>query len=172
MKDIGCDPKGQHPLPGKRMDIPIGFRHVVTEAIKAEGYKKGPWFYKDATICLNWPVWHKAFPSAKWVIVRRPDEDIVDSCLRTVFMSAYQDKEGWQRWVDHHKACFDEMIDTGLNVHQIWTNRIVEDQDFYLLETMIHWLGLTWDEDKVREFVDGKLWKRSAARSDKNKVLT
>ena len=160
MKSIGADPQGQYPLPDTNdMRVFEHFGGAIKETIQKEGYKRGLWFYKDATICLNWPVWHYAFPNAQWIIVRRPDEDIVESCMNTSFMSKYSDRDGWHGWVDHHKQCFSEMIRSGLSVKEVWTNDIVEHKDFHWVGRVITDLGLEWDEQKVKNFVDQKLWK-------------
>lgn len=170
MKDIAADPRGQHPFPGKRMDIPLGFGYTVKEAIKADGYHHGRWFYKDATICLNWPVWHKAFPNAQWLIVRRPDEDIIDSCMRTPFMNSYHTREQWQQWVLHHKGCFLDMQKAGLDMREVWTNDVVEKGDLTEIEKIVKSFSLNWDEKKVRGFVDSRLWKGNRIQNPGDRI--
>jgi hypothetical protein len=158
LKSIGCDPRGQYPLPDtKTLRIPNDWRERVEAIFLQEGYKGGPWFIKLARACQTWPVWHHAFPDAKWVIVRRRDTDIIKSCLNTSFMSHYKDAEGWQTWVDHHKRCFVEMVEEGLNVKQIWPERMITS-DYSGLHDMVEWLGLQWKPEEVEQFVSPKLW--------------
>lgn len=156
---IYTDPKGQRPLP-VASSVPIiqDWHELVMNIMYEQGYEDSDQlFYKGAKMCLMWPVWHAAFPRARWVIVRRDDAGIIQSCLRTIFMNAYNDAAGWQEWIDHHKECFDEMAAWGLDIAQIHSPSIVKG-DLSGVEEMIQWLGLEWDEDAVKEFVAPELW--------------
>jgi len=177
-RSIDVDPLGQYPLPDVTdLPIPTAWRSRVEEIIQHEGYKDGPWMYKGAKMCLHWPVWHYAFPKAKWIIVRRKDEDIVNSCMRTGFMRAFHnpnnlkavgarnEKEGWQWWVDQHKARFREMMDEGLNLAVIWPQHMI-DGDYSQVKNRLEWLRLEWSLD-VPEFIEPKLWK---ARNKKKPI--
>lgn len=169
LREIGADPMGQFPLPDiKTLNIPCDWQEHVESIIRQEGYSSGPWMYKGAKMCLTWPVWGYAFPSAKWVIVRRQTDDIVASCIRTNFMRAFgretfrkaigakTEKEGWSWWVKQHEKRFNEMINKGLNVKVIWPERMVRG-DYGEIYDLIEWLGLKWNS-KVLSFVDPKLW--------------
>lgn len=159
LSSIGMDPKGQNPLPNtSNLNIPADWKSKIEEAIVKDGYQSGPWFYKGARNCLIWPVWHYAFPNAKWVIVRRRSADIADSCLKTSFMNAYSKYEDWIKWVNHHEDCFVEMIKAGLNVKVVWPERMVKGNYEQVYE-LIEWLGLTWKSEQVMNFIEPKLWK-------------
>ena len=154
-----ADPKGQRPLPDIRHLLKISnLKERIEEIIKAAGYKDGPWYYKGAKMCLIWPTIQEAFPTAKWVIVRRKDEDIINSCMRTGFMNAYKDETGWQIWVDHHKTRFLEMLDAGLDVSQVWPEKMMKG-DFEEIKKVIQHIGLEWNEASVKEFVSPNLWR-------------
>jgi len=159
LASIECDPLGQNPLPDTDclMEIP-DLREQVEWAFKWQGYRRGPWFYKGAKLCLIWPLWHKAFPNAKWIIVRRADEDIIYSCLRTTFMRAYDDVVGWQFWIDQHKKRFQEMHDAGLDIREVWPTKFVEG-DFSEMQQVVEELGLQWDDRAAREFVNPEWWR-------------
>ena len=159
LKSIGMDPKGQDPLPNtSNLTIPSDWKQQIERVMLEEGYKKGSWFYKGARNCLTWPVWNYAYPNAKWIIVRRRSLDIVDSCLNTGFMDRYNTEEGWMKWIHHHEEKFVEMIQAGLNVKQIWPERLIKS-DYEQLYELIEWLGLPWKSQKVIEFIEPKLWK-------------
>jgi hypothetical protein len=169
LSSMKCDPKGQYPLPNinKLKPQPMWKKKVET-IFKKQGYKNGDWMYKGAKICLFWPVWNEAFPDAKWIIVRRKKEDIVNSCLKTSFMNAFSksqnqkavnvknEKEGWEWWVDQHLKRFDEMKKAGLKIFEIWPEKMVEG-DYTELYEAIKWLDLKWNSD-ILTFVDNKLW--------------
>lgn len=157
----GADPLGQDPLPDPHRLLPLAnLQERIEGIITAEGYKDGAWFYKGAKMSLIWPTFDHAFPDAKWVIVRRNDEDIANSCLRTGFMRAHRDVKGWLRWIDHHKERFEAMKDAGLNVREVWPSKFVNG-DYSEIRDVIEHLGLEWKEDAVKEFVSPKLWRET-----------
>jgi hypothetical protein len=170
LEKIGADKLGQYPLPDvNRLPIPVNWRDRIERVFLDQGYDgtKKP-FYKGAKACLFWPVWYYAFPRAKWIVVRRRTGDIVTSCMQTGFMRAFtteknqrrvgakSERDAWIWWVRQHEKRFVEMIQTGLNVKQIWPDHIV-DGDYSGLYETIEWLGLRWNEE-VLNFVDPKLW--------------
>lgn len=153
----GSDPNGQRILPDTgTLSIPRNWREEVERVMVSEGYIKGPWIYKDARLALMWPVWHYAFPNAKWIIVRRRTGDIIQSCMKTNYMDAYSTEEGWLGWVHEYEAKFIEMINEGLNVRVLWPERMVHGDYQQLYETL-DWLGLKWSSD-ILNFIDPLLW--------------
>lgn len=159
LQEIGVDPKGQKPLPDtSNLKIPTDWKARVDKIMLEEGYQGGQWFFKSARSCLVWPVWHFAYPNAKWVIVRRRSADVATSCLNTAFMNAYTEYDEWIKWLNHHESCFVEMIQAGLNVKQIWPERLIKGNYEQLYE-VVEWLGLNWKPDEVMKFIEPKLWK-------------
>lgn len=164
LQSIGADPMGQNPLPDvekcKLMSVNaiINWRRKILEVIYGQGYTGNQsWYYKGAKLCLIWPLWHRAFPKAKWLIVRRNSKDIVQSCMKTSFMRAYDEEDGWYKWVDHHKDRFLEMESQGLDIHYVWPQKMI---DFDLLEMgiTIAKLGLKWNQKKVEDFIEPAYW--------------
>lgn len=168
--ELGVDPMGQHPLPSIEMvwnylqfagDHGAWLRAKIETIFSNQGYEKGLWYYKGAKMCLLWPIWHTAFPSAKWIIVRRADAEIVNSCCRTGFMRAFRrrpnEAECWQGWVDHHKARFAEML-SETNAREVWPRKFV-DGDLSEIKGVVSWLGLEWDEKRVLEFIEQALYR-------------
>lgn len=158
---LGVDPLGQSPLPDINNLIPWpNLAQDVRSTFKREGYRgKAPFYYKGAKMCLLWPLWHKAFPQAKWIIVRRKPEDIVASCMRTPFMRAYKSMVGWMQWVLEHEKRFEEMKNAGLDITEVWSSDLIEG-DFSMIAGFVNQVdGLQWNESDVREFVTPSLWK-------------
>jgi hypothetical protein len=169
-RDLGVDALGQYPLPDiNKMLIPSDWAQRVEDVMMEQGYEGGPWMYKGAKMCLHWPVWNYAFPNAKWIIVRRRPGDIVNSCLRTGFMNAFNSdtkcrevgavdaREGWMWWIKQHEDRFREMQNAGLNCKVVWPNRMVEG-DYRQMKETLEWCGLEWGPE-VTEFIEPKLWK-------------
>ena len=176
-RKIKVDSLGQYPLPDvQNLEIPTNICQKVEKIMLDQGYIEGPWMYKGAKMCLTWPVWHYAFPNAKWVIVRRRTGDIIRSCVRTGFMRAFirestykkvgatSEEEGWLWWVHQHEQRFIEMINEGLNVKVIWPQRMVT-VDYQQLYETLEWLGLPW-KSEVLSFIDPLLWH---SRNKQNK---
>ena len=105
------------------------------------------WMYKGLS-CLIWPVWKLNFPEAKWIIVRRRTGDIIQSCMKTAYMTAHNDEKGWRDWVHLYEAKFIEMIEAGLNCKVIWPERIL-DKDYQQLYETIEWTGLKWNNSII-----------------------
>lgn len=143
----GFDNKGQFPIPKTdQISIPVNWKDRVEKALQSEGWTGEKWMYYDSKSCLIWPVWNHAFPDAKWIIVRRRTGDIVQSCLKTGYMIAYEDSEGWISWVHQYEEKFVEMIEAGLNCRVIWPERMSEG-DYQQLHETVEWLGLRWSEE-------------------------
>lgn len=165
LASMDVDPMGQDPLP--EIDCLMecdDLRSRVEQIMKLHGHLgTQPWFYKGAKLCLIWPVWHKAFPNAKWVVVRRRDEDIIYSCICTGFMQAYNTLSGWQKWVDHHKARFNEMKASSIFMREVWPTKFMNG-DFSEIELVVADLGLRWNDKAVRQLVEPALWKEEQWR--------
>lgn len=158
LRSIKVDPLGQFPLPDTaELPIPIDWHTGVEKIMKEDGYKDGPWFYKGAKMCLTWPIWHIAYPKAKWIIVRRPKQDIINSCLRTPFMKAYHNSDGWGKWVDHHLRCFEEMHRAGMDIHEVWSDLLVGG-NYGELQTAIEYCGLEFNKQAIRDFITPELY--------------
>ncbi len=158
LKSIGADPKGQKPLPKLKDLIPIpNLRERVEEFLYRQRYEGQQVFYKDPKLALMWPLWHKAFPKARWVLVRRKDEDIIYSCMRTGFMLGYKTKRGWQSWINVYKRRFERMRDQGLFIREVWPTKFIEG-DFGEIQACIKWLGLKWEDQAVRDFIRPELF--------------
>lgn len=171
MESIGADPSGQYPLPNPRnLFIPQGWKEKCLELIEQEGYRGNkPWVYKSNKLALLWPIWHAAFPNAKWVLVRRRTGDIIQSCTKTAYMKAFKDeknreeigakteKEAWLWWVHQYENIFIDMINEGVNIKVVWPERIVTG-DYTQIYEAIDWAGLPW-RTEVLSFLDPKFWK-------------
>lgn len=164
------DKRGQFPLPKTdELLIPSNWKRSIEDILIKERFEgESTWVYKNSRISQIWPVWNHAYPNAKWIIVRRRTGDIVSSCMKTAYMSAFKDKaiqkvigvdneqDGWLWWIHEHEKLFTEMIETGLNCKIIWPERMVNG-DYSQIFEMLEWLGLKWD-DSIIKTIDPLLW--------------
>jgi hypothetical protein len=158
-RSIRCDIRGQHPLPDtNEMIFSAKWKKDIENILSQDGYTgSNYWMYKESRICQIWPVWNTAFPNAKYIIVRRRTGDIIESCLKTGYMTAYKDRDGWLDWVHQHEKLFVEMIESGLNCKIVWPERMASG-DYTQMHEMIDWLGLEWN-DKIIPIVEILLLK-------------
>lgn len=163
-RSIGSDTEGQFPLISTRTGSPDWGaqveKHVTVDT---------PWFYKSSRVCQHWRLWHTAYSEAKWVIVRRKPSDIVNSCLKTGYMRAFNSpeilarigantpEEGWKWWIRWHEQQFLDMVAAGIDYMEVWPERMV-DGDYSQISSMIDWLGLRWHEGII-PMVEPLLWK-------------
>jgi hypothetical protein len=139
------------------------------EILKEEGYKDGKWMCKNSKLGQMWPVWNYAFPNARWIIVRRRTGDIVESCIKTGYMTMFKEPsnlkqvgakdetEGWKWWVNQYEKRFVTMIEAGVNCRVVWPERMVS-RDYQQINETLEWLGLVWN-DKIIEIIDPMLIK-------------
>lgn len=166
LNNIGADPLCQDILP----DIETAWKTAyewkeknnllqrqMLRIMEKQGYVEGKWFYKGAKMCLLWPMWAYAFPLAKWIVVRRKSEDIVNSCLRTGFMRKRETVKEWSEWVNIHEKRFREMENFRLQVKEIWPQKMING-DFSEIREVIEWVGLEWKDEEVKRFISPELW--------------
>ena len=166
LKELGVDPMGQNPLP-RLQDLELWdrliedgkniWRDKIINLMKSQGYKEGPWFYKGPKMALIWPLWHAAFPEAQWIIVHRDKRDIINSCFNTAFMRAYNDYEGWGKWVDHHKACFADMQNAHLDITHVYPDKMIKG-NFVEMSDVVRYFKLEWHEAKAKALINPKFW--------------
>ncbi len=154
-----ADPNGLRPLPEtKHLNIPGGWKEGIDNIMEKEGYKtEQRWMFKSSKIALTWPVWHYAYPEARYVIVRRRAGDIIQSCMKTDYMRAYEDEDGWKDMIHQYEGKLAEMLNEGLNCKVIWPHRMVNG-DYSQIYELLDWLGLQW-KTEILTHIDPKFWR-------------
>jgi hypothetical protein len=151
LKRYGFDPKGQNPLPPIEWHEPDPARRdMVLNIMKNQGLKPGmKWGFKDTKPCLDWRTWHDAFPNAYWIVTERKDTDVINSCMKTSFMSKYKDKKGWQKYIDDHKVRIKDMFNNLERIYKLNTDDVMFFK-FNKLEQIIKEINLNWNYDKIK----------------------
>lgn len=155
-----CDPLGVRKLPLKDLNIQIpGLREILSQIIEGDGYQfDRPWLYKDAKLTLLWPIFAHNFPDASWIIVRRSEQDIIDSCLRTSFMKQHsKDPKFWQRFVDEYMQRIKLLMTSEATFHELWPDTLLKG-DWSVFRDLLEKLELSFDEKALRRFISPKLW--------------
>lgn len=154
-----ADPSGQKNFP-KTHDLllPQTWKEQVLTIMERQGLQdEDKWMLKSGQVPLMWPVWNYAFPRAKYVIVRRRTGDIVSSCMKTGYMDAYDNEEGWKQMCREYEQRFTEMVNSGLNCKVIWPHRMAYG-DYEQIWELLEWLGLPW-KTEILNYVDPKFLK-------------
>jgi len=156
LKQLQADIEGQFPLPNPLYvdylraeellrNIQVWAVHQIIDIEQA-------WMIKDHRLILLWQVFHKAFPEAHWIIVRRDSAAILESCIKTGYMTAFDNRsmvdavgvdsmvDGWKWWIEQYIERFNMMDLAGLDTHYIWPEKkdILERQ----LEELLQLVGL------------------------------
>ena len=158
--ELGCDPLGVrgYPALGSLPDIPI-FKDKMREALYAQGYDESrPWGFKDPKLTLLWPIWHRAFPDARWIIVSRPRKMVISSCLKTHFLRQHSTSPRF--WRQFCKDYDDRLNALRKASHRVWevdSHRVVQG-DLVELESVTGAVGLAFDRQAVLDFVDVTYW--------------
>ena len=164
LKDLGYDPLGVRKLPPVDLQIEVsGLAGILKSVIEKDGYKNDrPWLYKAVKLTLLWPMFRKAFPDANWLVVRRDEDEIIDSCLRTSFMKHHsQDRDFWKNFAREYHVRIDALIGSGANVLEISSPEVIGGNFDHFREVVTR-LGLTFKEDELKEFISPDFWHGKA----------
>jgi len=157
----GCDPLGVRKLPAPdSLNIIPNLKETIHYLIHKQGYQSNKkWLYKEPNITLVWEIYRFAFENAKWIIVRRNKDDIVNSCLNTSFMVQHSTKpEFWYRWIELFEQRLDQFKqESNTWYREIWPHELILD-DLNSLKRIIIELGLNYDEKEIKEFIRPKFW--------------
>lgn len=167
----GADPLGVRKLPllsGLPIQPLLGGQ--VLQLLLNQGYDgDAPWLCKEPKLTLLWPAWRLAFPQARWVIVRRRPEDIIESCLRTDFMNQHsRDPEFWKDWVQAYERRLDILKASGVWWREVEAVQLVSE-GAAALRALVDDLGLVWNEAKVGELIKPRHWHSPATREGSGK---
>jgi len=157
---LGCDPLGVRKLP-MLVNLPQvgGLRDRVETLVRAEGYDgASPWGFKDAKLTLLWPIWHSAFPDARWLIVSRPRDLVIRSCLKTGFMRQHSDRaEFWEKLCNEYDRRLADLRKFVPSVMDIDASDLIRG-DFDPLSQVAARMGLTWNAGCLDGFIDPAYW--------------
>jgi hypothetical protein len=157
---LGHDPLGVASLPPLELAMPVkGLSDIITDIILRDGYDGlTPWLYKGAKMSLIWPVFEKAFPAARWIIVRRDTEAVIDSCLRTPFMAQHSsDRLFWEEFAAAYLERLDALARTAQTVITLQSEDVLAE-NYQALADAMRLCGLVFSEDVANTFVCETYW--------------
>lgn len=156
LRSIGADPLCQTKLPEMEMVYesmnPKEWRKKITNAIgQAE-----PWGYKCAKAILFWPLWVEAFPDAKWVIVKRDTDSLLDCLERTPFMTGRQSREGWMDWIQTH-LFREEELRKNADTISVFPRGFIDDPEAF--RSVAEFCGFRFNHHAVTSSINRGLYK-------------
>jgi len=173
LKGLGCDPKGHGVLPAlaivrKLAEVLSGQWRKRTDRIfirqssrEAVDYSKPNFhpFISSQVAALLYPIWNRAYPKARFVIVRRMPQAVISSCQKVGYVKfARPDEQSWVAMVNHYAAAIDCMKEEGLDVFEIWPSKIIAG-DFSDLPKLMEYCDLIYQKDRVKDFLLPIVWK-------------
>lgn len=106
------------------------FRNNVIASMKSQGVDiSKPWLFKDPKIALVWKLFAQAFPNAKWVLLHRRVDDILNSFRRAKFMDAYKDTTEWLEYLDRFHENMQTIENECKNTHSFRIESIFDNRD-------------------------------------------
>jgi hypothetical protein len=143
-----CDSEGQYkqyqPL---RLDKPWpGFGPMVEHLMRPCGPR---WFYKNAKLLWTWRLWWEAFPDAKWILLQRNRERVLDSLLRAPFMDAYETREEWESYLDRCNTIMTDICRSVQYAHVVDVDNLVA-MNQNEISTMEYFVGGTIDTRLIK----------------------
>jgi hypothetical protein len=160
LAELKCDTLGVRVLPDlDQLQAVPSLPEVIHRIIVNGGYEgNNPWLLKDAKLTLIWPIFVAAFPDARWIVVRRAREDIVRSCLNTVFMAQHSTDPGfWHRFVEDYENRINRLLDSVSFVREIWPEQLVCG-NLEPLRKLVDDLDLGWNEPSIKAFITQEYW--------------
>jgi hypothetical protein len=171
-KNNKCPINAQYPLINNSLlSIPKNWRNVVQYYMSIDGYKSDQkWLYKNHRILQTWRIWKEIYPDAKWIIVRRNTNDIIDSCIQTHYMNAFKNPfnlkkvnakdeyEGWLWWIYKHKDLITELTASGIDYKIIWPEKMLFG-DYTQMKEIVEWIGFQWN-DQIINITNPLFYKR------------
>lgn len=148
----GADPLGQDVLPDTEHLPPP---HDDLKRALKDYLPRLPRAYKDAKLTLVWPAFHAAWPYARWVLVRREKQKIVESCMRAPFMRKRKTVREWEEWVDQHEQRFTRMREQ-LSLIEVWTDDVITHP--HQFKDVTDFLELSFLEAATMRAIDPRLW--------------
>lgn len=140
------------------------WKRKIEDAVHAQGCHDGAWCYCGADAAMLWPIWMMAFPHAQWVIVRRDENGIIESCERTVFVGKTFERKTISAWIGNYVRRFNEIMGETASAVEIWPGMFLKG-DLSSLRDLHTRLGLQWNDGAARDALTPVLWGNGVFQS-------
>ncbi|MBT9382911.1 sulfotransferase [Pseudooceanicola sp. CBS1P-1] len=151
LQAIGADPRGVDPLPRPDTLPPFpGLTRRLLSSLREEGHAGQPWGYKDPKLTLLWPAFARAFPGARWLVVRRGRTAVKTSLSRAGFMQMHSSSpDYWDAFCAAYERRLDALEASGETVFSLQAEALMAG-DVSGLAPVCTALGLPFDAQAAR----------------------
>lgn len=129
--------------------MPPMFRERVLEIFRRDGWDgEQTLYFKLPLAILMAPVWHYAFPEAKWIVLERPANEVREALIEQGWMppipEGKEDTHGYAYISMYERALEAIKSKSDINWKPIDMLRIL-NRDFSELQQVIKWAGMEWN---------------------------
>lgn len=115
-----------------------------------QGFRGGYWLMKNHKLIEHQEQITKVFPKAIWIHVRRSEDDILKSCLKTFPLGLKKSEEEWKQIISQTMKKMDDLSNRA-SVYTIHPERFFKG-DFSEIQAIIYSvLEIEWMGDVVKE---------------------
>ena len=137
----------------KRVPSIPNLKRDITYILNTQGYEGGPAYYKGGPFTFVYDEIYKHFPDAVWLLPKR-----TPACIHASMIEIYEDRgDGFYSEISSYHRMQDLIERRSSRAYTVDMERVVAG-DFGELKPLIEKIGLTWNEDAIREWVDPDLW--------------
>lgn len=153
---LDYDVKGRFPITtnfraGHKLVRSFQFTVEKTLSVEAK-LNDSLWLYADHRSLLIWDLWSKAYPDAVWLVVRRDDSAIINSCMKTEWMDMFNRsvirdaigvntaREGWEWWLRQYNTLISDLMASAAFVFEVWPDRLQTDNQH--LQDLLDYCGV------------------------------
>jgi hypothetical protein len=131
-------------------------RMDIAYVLMRHGYKSGPAYFKGGLYMFFFEQLLKAFPNSTWVLPYRDPTKIIESLTARDLGNG--EKATLNAYVQAYHSMYDFIEQSGADVWRIDTNDIIANANYDKVHTLVDHLGLSWDLETVKDWIDPDLW--------------
>jgi hypothetical protein len=120
-----------------------------------QGYKNGVAYFKNGLHTFFFDRINEVLPDAIWVLPMRSREGVIFSNKR---IHPDRKEKGVRREIDDYHDMYKHISDVAKERVYFIDNDALIGGDFSQMKGLVSDLGLEWNEDKVKEWIDGTMW--------------
>lgn len=169
LSQMGASPDAISNFPevSKVWDTQVNLRGRMKGVLTLQGWEPGkPWVYKDSRILLTYPAFYRNFPDAVWVVIRRAENQITNSCQITAYMRVLFEsginphlqgetaEERIQTMIRGYLNRVESLRDfKKVKIHEIWPERMLVSGDFTEIKQIVQDCGLHWNALAINDYI-------------------
>jgi hypothetical protein len=144
-----------HRSGGPPADLFDWFNRDMVYGLNRQGYRGGVAYFKNGIFTFLFNRINEVFPDAIWVLPNRDNAGVKFSHSR---IYKNKPKEVIDKEINDYRAMYEHIQEVAGDRAWLIDNDKVIDGDFAQIKELVEHLGLEWNEEGVRDWVDPKMW--------------